>query len=56
MTKEPERTSPLPRDLRQMTDARVLLGRFGAGMPTRAAQSFLLDHARARQAVWSNVD
>ena len=56
MTKEPERTSPLPRDLRQMTDARVLLGRFGAGMPTRAAQSFLLDHARARQAVWSGVD
>ncbi len=25
-------------------------------MPTRAAQSFLLDHARARQAVWSSVD
>ncbi|WP_320109639.1 ethanolamine ammonia-lyase subunit EutC [Rhodopseudomonas sp. P2A-2r] len=25
-------------------------------MPTRAAQSFLLDHARARQAVWSRVD
>ncbi|MGY3622701.1 ethanolamine ammonia-lyase subunit EutC [Bradyrhizobium sp. USDA 10063] len=43
-------------DLRQMTEARVLLGRFGAGLPTRAAQSFLLDHARARQAVWSGVD
>jgi ethanolamine ammonia-lyase small subunit len=43
-------------DLRQMTEARVLLGRFGAGLPTRAAQSFLLDHARARQAVWSAVD
>jgi ethanolamine ammonia-lyase small subunit len=43
-------------DLRQMTEARVLLGRFGAGLPTRAAQSFLLDHARARQAVWSEVD
>ena len=25
-------------------------------VPTRAAQSFLLDHARARQAVWSTVD
>jgi ethanolamine ammonia-lyase small subunit len=42
--------------LRQMTEARVRLGRFGAGLPTRAAQSFLLDHARARQAVWSEVD
>jgi ethanolamine ammonia-lyase small subunit len=43
-------------DLRQMTEARVRLGRFGAGLPTRAAQAFLLDHARARQAVWSEVD
>lgn len=43
-------------DLRQMTQARVRLGRFGAGQPTRAAQSFLLDHAKARQAVWSDVD
>lgn len=43
-------------DLTQMTDARVALGRFGAGMPTRASQAFLLDHARARQAVWSTVD
>ncbi|WP_225118246.1 ethanolamine ammonia-lyase subunit EutC [Bradyrhizobium sp. BRP22] len=49
-----ERTGSV--DLRRMTDARVLLGRFGAGLPTRAAQSFLLDHARARQAVWSAVD
>ncbi|MGJ5207645.1 ethanolamine ammonia-lyase subunit EutC [Bradyrhizobium sp. HKCCYLR20261] len=47
--------SRLP-DLRQMTQARVLLGRFGAGLPTRAVQSFQLDHARARQAVWSEVD
>lgn len=43
-------------DLREMTQARVLIGRFGAGLPTRAVQSFLLDHARARQAVWSEVD
>jgi ethanolamine ammonia-lyase small subunit len=50
---EPE-PSAIP-DLRQMTEARVQLGRFGAGVPTRAAQSFLLDHARARQAVWSEV-
>jgi ethanolamine ammonia-lyase small subunit len=52
LEKEP---SALP-DLRQMTEARVQLGRFGAGVPTRAAQSFLLDHARARQAVWSEVE
>ena len=45
-----------PVDLRQLTEARICLGRFGAGLPTRAAQSFLLDHARARQAVWSEVD
>jgi ethanolamine ammonia-lyase small subunit len=45
-----------PIDLRRLTDARVSLGRFGAGLPTVAAQSFLLDHARARQAVWSEVD
>jgi ethanolamine ammonia-lyase small subunit len=45
-----------PIDLKEMTDARVALGRFGAGLPTRATQSFLLDHARAREAVWSMVD
>lgn len=43
-------------DLRQMTQARVRIGHVGAGIPTRAAQSFLLDHARARQAVWSDID
>lgn len=43
-------------DLREMTDARVALGRFGAGAPTKAALAFLLDHARAREAVWSSVD
>ena len=45
-----------PVDLREMTEARIRLGRFGSGVPTHAAQSFLLDHARARQAVWSEVD
>ena len=42
--------------LREMTDARIALGRAGAGQPTKVAQRFLLDHARARQAVWSPLD
>ncbi|NEW94233.1 ethanolamine ammonia-lyase subunit EutC [Rhodopseudomonas sp. BR0M22] len=50
------RREPPAIDLRRMTEARVQLGRFGAGLPTRAAQAFLLDHARAREAVWSVVD
>jgi ethanolamine ammonia-lyase small subunit len=43
-------------DLREMTDARVALGRHGAGLPTKAQLSFLLDHARAREAVLTTVD
>ena len=43
-------------DLADMTDARVALGRFGSGAPTRALLTFQLDHARAREAVWSAVD
>jgi len=42
--------------MREMTQARIRLGRFGAGLPTKVAQSFLLDHARAREAVWSKID
>lgn len=49
----PKRELP---DLRELTQARVSLGRFGAGLPTRDVQAFQLDHARARQAVWSDVD
>ncbi|MDR3464387.1 MAG: ethanolamine ammonia-lyase subunit EutC [Xanthobacteraceae bacterium] len=44
------------RALRERTEARIALGRSGAGVPTRAAQRFLLDHARAREAVWSALD
>lgn len=42
--------------LKDMTDARVSLGRHGAGLPTRAQLAFLLDHARAREAVWTSID
>lgn len=51
---DPREANPL--DLKRLTQARVMLGRFGAGLPTQASQAFLLDHARARQAVWSEVD
>lgn len=43
-------------DLRSMTAARVSLGRFGAGQPTKVQLAFLMDHARAREAVWSGMD
>jgi ethanolamine ammonia-lyase small subunit len=43
-------------DLRDLTPARVGLGRAGAGMPTNAWLEFALDHARARDAVHAAFD
>src|ERR1700761_7353388 len=44
------------RDLRNLTPARVGLGRAGASMPTKPLLEFTLDQARARDAVHAAFD
>jgi ethanolamine ammonia-lyase small subunit len=54
--KPPAPPSHSLRDLRELTPARVGLGRAGASLPTDALLAFTLDHARARDAVHAAFD
>jgi len=51
-----KRTDALLSPLKALTEARIGMGRSGSGQPTKASLAFALDHARAKEAVWSELD
>src|SRR5262249_25103266 len=54
--KPPAAPTLLMSELRELTPARVALGRTGASLSTEAWLKFALDHARARDAVHATFD
>ncbi len=56
MHKAPLEPDPLLRRLRELTPARVALGRVGNAPPLKAVLDFQLAHSEARDAVWHAPD
>jgi ethanolamine ammonia-lyase small subunit len=56
MTNDSEASNDQLAFLRTYTAARIVQGRAGHGLPTRALLDFQLDHARARDAVYASLN